>query len=256
MTFYAVGDIHGHLTQLDRVLDLIEADRGAEARVVFLGDYVDRGPDSRGVIERFLQGLDAGRDWVFLKGNHDRMFERFLEDGETSDAHILSGKLWLHERLGGPDTLGSYFDADGLLASLGGGKMTDYGMEPAPEAVLQALVAAAQEAIPQRHKDFLGQAKLYHEEDGYILVHAGIRPGVPLGMQDPEDLMWIREPFLSDTRSYGAMIVHGHTALDAPERTINRINLDSGAGYGRPATVAVFEGGETFTLSPEGRVAL
>ena len=103
---YAIGDIHGQLAMLEQALALIEADGGADARIVFLGDYTDRGSDSRGVIERLVQGQAAGRNWVFLKGNHDRMFSmvsRGLRRATTP--RLLVGYHWLHERIGGIETL-------------------------------------------------------------------------------------------------------------------------------------------------------
>ena len=253
---YAVGDIHGQLAALDRVLALIDADGGAEARVVFLGDYVDRGAESCGVIDCFLDGLEEGRDWVFLKGNHDAMFARFLTDGTVADSHVKSGKLWVHPSLGGNTTLASYLDTDALMRDLGAPPIESFGFAPMPDALLLDVLGAVKEAVPEEHRAFFAELALWHEEDDKIFVHAGIRPGVPMGMQDPEDLFWIREPFLSDQRNYGALIVHGHTALDAPQRYINRVNLDSGAGYGRPLTAAVFDEGGIFTLTEGGRVPL
>ncbi|WP_121634092.1 metallophosphoesterase family protein [Tropicibacter alexandrii] len=253
---YAVGDIHGQLAELERVLALIDADGGSRARVVFLGDYVDRGPDSRGVVDRFLKGLDEGRDWVFLKGNHDAMFQRFLSDGTVTDDHIKSGKLWLHPSLGGNTTLASYLDMTALMHDLGAPPIESFGFDPMPDALVLKVLSAVGAAVPEEHRAFFAELALWHEEDDKIFVHAGVRPGVPMGMQDPEDLFWIREPFLSDTRSHGALIVHGHTALEAPERYINRVNLDSGAGYGRPLTAAVFDEGGIFTLTERGRVPL
>ena len=105
---YAIGDIHGQLGQLDEALRLIEQDGGRKAKVVFLGDYTDRGPDSRGVIERLIEGVKSGRDWTVLRGNHDRMFARFVRYGSATDTRVSSGNTWLHPTLGGTTTLASY----------------------------------------------------------------------------------------------------------------------------------------------------
>ncbi|TDK50067.1 metallophosphoesterase family protein [Antarcticimicrobium luteum] len=235
---YAVGDIHGHLDQLDRALALIEADGGPEARIVFLGDLVDRGPDSRGVIDRLMQGQAAGRPWQVLRGNHDDMFRRFLTDGAVHNAQIKSGVTWTHPRVGGLATLGSY----GIVAG-----------EGVPE---QALFAETQGAVPAAHMTFLGGLPRWIEQGGLLFVHAGIRPGVTLETQDPEDLIWIRGPFLDDPRPHPWLVVHGHTALEYPEHFGNRVDLDGGAGYGRPVHPAVFEGQDCWLLTDKGRAPL
>jgi len=98
---YAIGDVHGELEGLDEALALVETDGGTSAKIVFLGDYTDRGKDSRGVIDRLIEGRDVGRDWTFLKGNHDRMFEWFLESPSRADQTLFIDLSWLHERLGG-----------------------------------------------------------------------------------------------------------------------------------------------------------
>ena len=108
MTIYAIGDIHGQLAMLEDALRRIEADGGPDARIVFLGDYTDRGPNSRGVIERLAQGKAEARNWVFLMGNHDRMFSMFLADYPRNDDRLLVGYHWLHPRIGGIETLASY----------------------------------------------------------------------------------------------------------------------------------------------------
>lgn len=256
-TIYAVGDIHGQNAMLDDILDRIERDGGG-GRVVFLGDYVDRGPGSKAVIQTFVQGLADGRDWIFVKGNHDRMFERFLETGVTSDAQIKSGKGWLHPRLGGDATVGSYIDLPAYLDARGVGQagLDPYGVDPGVDAFMRDLATAMREAVPQSHQAFLKGLKLYHEEPGRLFVHAGVRPGLPLGFQQEDDLLWIRHTFLNDTRDHGALVVHGHTAVPSPDLRINRLNLDTGAGYGDPLSVAVFEGAEISILTGSGRARL
>lgn len=250
MPLYAVGDIHGNLPELHRALRLIDADGGAQARVVFLGDYVDRGVDSAGVLQCLIDGQAQGRDWICLKGNHDRMLERFLDSGEIHDAMIRSGKSWLHPALGGPTTLASYLGATHpALAALADMPEPD----TPPDSILDALHQAACAAVPAAHRDFLAALPLWHGEEDLIFVHAGIRPGLPMGFQTEEDLIWIRDPFLSDPRDHGALIVHGHTVQDRPVHCGNRINLDGGAGYGRLLIPAVFTGRRCDILTERGR---
>lgn len=241
MRLYAIADIHGQLDMLRNAQSLIDADRrrvgDPDAVIVHLGDLVDRGPDSRGVIAHLMEGCASGQPWVVLKGNHDRMFERFARDGVAHDPHILSGKSWLHPALGGPATLASY----GITAE---------------DGVFEPAVEAARKAVPDAHLAFLGGLPLWYETPDLICVHAGIRPGVTLEDQVENDLIWIREPFLSDTTDHGRLIVHGHTALDAPTHFGNRVDLDAGSGYGRPLIPTVFEGRSAWLLTEAGRVPL
>ncbi|MFZ7089738.1 metallophosphoesterase [Primorskyibacter sp. 2E233] len=260
MTTYTIGDIHGQLGMLEDTLALIEKDGGSAARIVFLGDYVDRGANSKGVIDLFLRGQAEGRDWIFIKGNHDRMFQRFVETGKSDDERILSGKRWLHERLGGVDTLNSYLDTTELLQSLNApsDQMIDYGIDPIPQPQLGQVLEALRAAIPETHLRFLEGLQLNHIEDGKFFVHAGVRPGVPLSLQQEDDMLWVRDEFLPDTRDHGALIVHGHSPVetDYPDLRPNRLNMDTGAGYGRPLSAAVFEGDQVLHLTAKGRVPL
>ncbi|QDI77425.1 MULTISPECIES: metallophosphoesterase family protein [Leisingera] len=235
---YAIGDIHGQLEMLDAALQRIKADGGEDARIVFLGDYTDRGPDSRGVIERLMAGQEQGRDWICLKGNHDRMFEWFLEETPRHDPHLLIGYHWLHERIGGVETLASY------------------GLTFEDRTRLDDLHARAKEVIPAPHAEFLRSLPALHETPELAFVHAGIRPGVPLAQQHEDELVWIRQPFHDHTGPHPKLIVHGHTPVDRPSHYGNRVNLDSGAGYGRPLSAAVFEGRDCWLLTEAGRVPL
>lgn len=235
---YTVGDIHGQTQMLDRALDLIAADGGPDAPVVFLGDYTDRGPDSAGVLDRLIAGLAQDRPWTCLKGNHDRMFEWFMEDTPRHDPHLLVGYHWFHDRIGGIATMASY------------------GVEVADRMRLEDLHGLAKAAVPQAHVDFLRGLDLCHETPDLLFVHAGIRPGIALQDQQERDLVWIREPFLSDPTAHPKLIVHGHTALDHPQHFGNRIDLDGGAGYDRPLHPAVFEGTDCWLLTDQGRVPL
>jgi serine/threonine protein phosphatase 1 len=232
---YVIGDLHGQIAMLDTALERILADGGADAPLISLGDLVDRGPGSRAVIDTLLQGQASGRNWVVLKGNHDRMFHRFLEDGRIHDARIMSGASWLHQRLGGAATLASY------------------GVTGLHRRPISDLAADARAAVPATHLQFLQSLPLCHQVGDLLFVHAGIAPGVALPDQAEDDLLWIRDPFLNHTPPHPFLVVHGHTALETPAHYGNRINLDSGAGYGRPLTIAVFEGGRVWTLEPDGR---
>ncbi|MGC3938079.1 metallophosphoesterase family protein [Roseobacter sp. EG26] len=235
---YAIGDVHGQLEELHRVLALIEADGGADAQVVFVGDYVDRGPDSRGVVQFLMDAQVAGRNWIMLKGNHDRYLTRFLDQSIVHDPATRADLSWFNPRLGGDKTMASY----GVLAE--------------EETPLGEIHAAAIQAVPQSHRDFLNERPLMHITDDLVFVHAGIRPKVPLEDQIEDDLIWIRQPFLDYRKAHDRLVVHGHTALDHPEHAGNRVNLDGGAGYFRPLHAAVFEGTECWLLSANGRIPL
>ncbi|WP_415405066.1 metallophosphoesterase family protein [Tateyamaria sp. SN3-11] len=235
---YAIGDIHGQMAELDRVLHLIDSDGGPEASIVFLGDYTDRGPDSRAVLDTLIAGRDAARSWTFLKGNHDRMFEWFMQTPLQHDPYLMVELYWMHERLGGETTLASY----GVDA---GGRRREKNVH-----------ADALAAVPQTHIDFLKGLQLTHSVGDVMFVHAGIRPDVPLDQQTEEDLLWIRQEFHNHTGPHPKLIVHGHTPTDAATHYGNRVNLDTGAGYGKPLTAAVFEAGKVWRLTDTGRVAL
>jgi serine/threonine protein phosphatase 1 len=232
---YAIPDIHGQDALLEAALDLVHRDCGAEARIVFLGDLVDRGPDSRAVIDRLMEGQARGRPWTVLKGNHDQLFLDFLDGGAIRSAQVRSGLTWLNPRLGGDATLASY----GVAAS---------EIAPAWEA--------ARAAVPQAHRDWLASLPLFDEADEVLFVHAGIRPGVPLSRQRATDLMWIRDGFLDHAAPHPWLVVHGHTALDWPQHFGNRVDLDGGAGYGRPLWPAVFHGPTCHLITERGRELL
>lgn len=260
MTIYAVGDIHGQSAELDRVLALIEADGGRDARIVFLGDYTDRGPDSRGVLDRLVRGLDQGRNWTCLMGNHDRMFARFLSRGAEHDDNIRSGISWFNPRVGGAATLASYgVETDRLAGAreeMGSLARLGARLSHGPALAGVDVVRQARRAVPEAHRDFLRALPLYQQAEGLLFVHAGIRPGLPLAEQAEDDLIWIRDGFLEDDTRHPWLVVHGHTALEAPDHFGNRVDLDGGAGYGRPLWAAAFEGRRCFLLSDEGRLPL
>ncbi|WP_170571635.1 metallophosphoesterase family protein [Ruegeria atlantica] len=235
---YAVGDIHGQLEMLEKALHLIERDGGSDARIVFLGDYVDRGPDSCGVLDHLITGQQAGRNWIFLLGNHDRMFARFMRDGSTSEAKLRVGEHWLHDRLGGAETLASY------------------GVDFLPDERIFRVLERTRAKVPPEHVKFLNGLLTHHLAGDVLFAHAGIRPGVPLSDQTEEDLIWIRHEFLDDPRRHPWLVVHGHTPAPQAEHRGNRINLDGGAGIGRPLVPAVFEGQDCWLLTESGRLPL
>lgn len=236
---YAIGDIHGHLDQLAEAHRLIAEDRAraaaGAATVVHLGDLVDRGPNSRGVIQFLLDGLRRGEDWVVLAGNHDRMFAEFLEGGDGSHARLRAGMTWQHHAMGGKSTLESYGIRKKVLES---------------EA---HFCRRARAAVPESHAAFLNGLPLWYRGEGMIFVHAGIRPGFPMDAQDEDDLLWIRDDFLWHLGDHEAVVVHGHTPVEEPTHYGNRINIDTGAGWGHDLVPVVIEGGVCYRLTGEGR---
>ncbi|MGY6550140.1 MAG: metallophosphoesterase [Roseinatronobacter sp.] len=242
MRSYAIGDIHGQLVRLQEVHRWIDADRkrlgDPDAPVIHLGDLVDRGPDSAGVIRFLREGVAGGAPWEVLKGNHDRLFERFLTRPEWEDPALHDDLTYLHRLIGGTETLLSY----GLM------RKTSFQIRAARDAALGA--------VPPEDIEFLASRPLTRARGEVLFVHAGIRPGVPLDQQIEQDLLWIRDPFLMDTRDHGALVVHGHTAIPQPMHYRNRVNIDSRAGYGGPLTAIVIEGRQVFVLNEDGRVAL
>jgi len=239
MRSYAVGDVHGQRARLAAAHALIAADRArtgdAEAPVIHLGDLVDRGPDSAGVIDDLLAGLAAGAPWLVLKGNHDRLFEGYLDDPFGPAGAFAPAHAWLNPGIGGAATLASY------------------GLHAAGDRPLVPVHAEAVARVPPAHRAFLAGLPLWHLRGAVLFVHAGIRPGVPLARQREDDLLWIREDFLGDDGDHGPLVVHGHTAVAAPEHHGNRVNIDTRAGYGGPVTAVVIEGREVFVLGPGGR---
>ncbi len=240
MRIYAVGDIHGQLDMLRAAHAMIAADRQItgddQAPVIHLGDYTDRGPDSAGVLDYLIGGKAEEQPWRFLLGNHDRMMRLYLSDIPRRDPQLKAEFTWLHPRLGGMETLRSYDVKVGLTGI--------------------PLHLAARAAIPDAHKEFLFGLEVMVETDDLVFVHAGIRPGVALRKQSVEDLIWIRDEFRNDQQDHGKLIVHGHSPVDSPEHCGNRINLDTGAGYGKPLTTAVFEGRDCWILTGTGRKIL
>jgi serine/threonine protein phosphatase 1 len=217
---YVVGDIHGRSDLLDRMIAEIsrdlEADPIGDGLTVTLGDYIDRGPDSRGVLDRLARN-PFPTDFVGLKGNHEALFETFLRDPSI-------GGDW--RRLGGLETLHSYGVSVGSI-------MLGRNYEQAAEAL--------RAAVPPAHREFLASLKLSLTLGRYFLCHAGVRPGVPLERQSEEHLLWIRDQFLMSKADFGKIVVHGHSPSEKPEVLPNRINVDTGAYMTGRLTCAVLE---------------
>lgn len=219
---YAVGDVHGCLDQLDALHRAIGADLRARPHadplVIHLGDYIDRGPDSAGVIGRLIAPFPiAGVRVLNLVGNHEDM---------------LLGAL-----------AGRRMEAEVWIANGGHAALQSWGV-PARTAPRKWG-----ELIPPPHLHFMRSLAVMHRAGGYVFVHAGVRPGLGLGAQTRQDLLWIREPFLSSEVAHEAVVVHGHTPEDsAPVVRSNRIGLDTGAVLGGPLTCGVFEGDRVWFL--------
>jgi serine/threonine protein phosphatase 1 len=219
-----VGDVHGRLDLLESLLGLIERDakgRQADQRtLVFLGDYVDRGPDSRGVVERLISDPPQGFATHFLKGNHEAILLDFLEDAWRLDHWLMNG---------GDATMRSYGVDTERLAHGGA----------APEAWREAFA----EALPEAHLRFFRDLQLSVSFGDYLFVHAGVRPGVPLAAQSEADLIWIRGPFLSHADPFDKIVVHGHTPEPEPVARQNRIGIDTGAVFTGRLTALRLEAG-------------
>jgi serine/threonine protein phosphatase 1 len=229
---YAIGDVHGRLDLLDDLLVRIrkDADRHPSdggRSLVFLGDYVDRGSESRGVIERLLVDPLPGFATVRLMGNHEEAMLAFL-DGESD------GRDWLS--FGGLETLMSYGVPLRCL--------------PHTEEAVKALRVALAEAVPALHVKFIRTCVLHHSVGDYVFVHAGVRPGISLERQTPTDMIWIRDDFLRARNPLpGRVVVHGHTICDLPQTRGRRINIDTGAFASGRLTSVALRGSERRFLS-------
>jgi serine/threonine protein phosphatase 1 len=220
----ANGDIHGRRDLLLRLHELIAADvarSSAQRRVlVYVGDYIDRGPDSAGVLDLLLDRPLAGFEIVHLLGNHEDILLQFPDDASV-------GPSWL--TYGGMQTLASYF----IEASPGSRH---------DERDLRRLQDEVRRRVPRRHVEFMRSLPLMHVEGDYLFVHAGIRPGVPLARQERDDLLWIRDEFLQSPVDHGKIVVHGHTISDVPDQQPNRIGIDTGAFHTGRLTCIVLDG--------------
>jgi len=227
---YAVGDIHGRADLLRRLIDLVHADAAAapEERIVliFLGDYVDRGFQSKDVIDFLLSDELSRYETYFLKGNHEAAFETFLSDPSF-------GPQWA--RFGGAETLMSY------------------NIQPPRAKTVasewEAVCEQLNRDLPHSHRNFLSTLSLYATLGDYIFVHAGLRPGTALEYQTERDLLWIREEFLRDENIFDQIVIHGHTPIAEPHRDHRRIGIDTGAYLTGKLTAACLVGTEVSFLS-------
>ena len=232
MLVYAVGDVHGRLDLLDEMLGKVEADDQSRARartsVIFLGDLIDRGPDSAGVLERLRAYRPAFAIPHFILGNHEEILLRLL-DGEAGPF-----ANWL--AFGGSECARSYgLDPEELRRV------------PADEAVEHL-----RRAVPQAHAAFLRSFVDSVTFGSYLMVHAGIRPGIALDEQTQRDLRWIRSPFLETGGDFGFTVVHGHTISEQVEVRPNRIGIDTGAYATGVLTALVLEGTDRSFLQTAG----
>jgi serine/threonine protein phosphatase 1 len=195
---FAIGDIHGCFQKLKSLMEQIpfEPDRD---RIVFLGDYIDRGPDSFNVVSYLVDLKNKCEKAIFLKGNHEDMLDGFISG---ADRHLFLAN-------GGEQTLRSYLKRQYLPSS---------------------------SPIPADHLEFFQSLLPYYETEQFIFVHAGLKEGIDLQHQDPHDLFWIRRQFINSTYDFGKMIVFGHTPFPEPHISPNKIGIDTGAVYGNKLT--------------------
>jgi serine/threonine protein phosphatase 1 len=204
LRLYAIGDIHGSLHDVRSLVTKCEHDAdGRPMRFVFIGDYIDRGPDSRGVVD-YVMNLQSrlAANAICLRGNHEQLALLAIDNDSNARNWILNG-------------------GDATLQS--------YGISHARQ-------------LPAEHIAWFHSLRLAFDDGLRLFVHAGINPARPLDNQDEQDLLWIRQPFLSDERNYGRLVVHGHTPIwtGVPDLRGNRLNIDTGAAFGGPLTASVF----------------
>ena len=227
---YAIGDIHGRADLLSRLHGMILDDAAPDSPnatdtpdlrkvVVYVGDYVDRGPDSAGVIGMLIEEPLQGFESRHLKGNHEDMMIRFLESGD-------GGEMWMLN--GGRDTLDSY-----------GIGLSDISLF---RGDMEALALAFRDSVPENHRAFLDGLQLHHREGDYLFAHAGVKPGVAIEDQSEKDLIWIRDEFTDSDADFGVIVVHGHSIRAEPEIKPNRIGIDTGAWRSTRLTALVLEG--------------
>ncbi len=221
---YAVGDVHGRLDLLEETDALIARDLETSppdgvVHRIYLGDYVDRGPDTRGVVERLCRARRGADAPICLMGNHDWWFRDFIEGGAVSPAWLSSG-------------------GDATLASYGVADLPPFDDEEA----WTRLRGRLRRWIPAQHRRFFNRLEHMARRGDYVFAHAGIRPGLPLDQQETRDLLFIREPFLSDTSDLGVVVVHGHTVVEEPVVRGHRIGIDTGAYWTGRLTTLVLEG--------------
>lgn len=225
---YAIGDIHGRNDLLQQLLDKIIKDDGergdVQSEIIFLGDLVDRGPDSAGVLDTAMQAKEELGNVRFLMGNHEEVYLAAATGDEKS--------VRFFNRIGGRETILSY----------------EITMKEYIELDMSQLAQRIPELFPQKHVDFVAGFDDQIVVGDYAFVHAGIRPGVPLSEQRQKDLRWIREDFLSAQEAHEKIIVYGHTINDEVVETGTRIGIDTGAYYSDKLTALALQGSERWYL--------
>lgn len=228
MRFYAVGDIHGRADLLSDLHKLIAKDLAGfdgESTIVYLGDYVDRGADTKGVLDQLIAST-LGTVRVFLKGNHEEMFLGFLE-------HPRKAQRWL--AMGGTEAARSY----GVS-----------GDDP------RNIASNLRSAMPATHIAFLNSLQLSHVSERYFFCHAGVRPGIKLSQQDAHDLMWIKGDFLTSDATFEKIVVHGHSPVADVDIRPNRINVDTRAYASGRLSCVVLDGSTVRVLATQPRATL
>ncbi|HEU17760.1 MAG TPA: serine/threonine protein phosphatase [Deltaproteobacteria bacterium] len=200
---FVIGDIHGCLDKLKTMMNRLDLD-GENDTLVFIGDYIDRGPDPKGVVDFILDLKTRLKHVVCLLGNHEQTFLNYYHHGTDAQLFYLNG---------GETTVESY----GMVETPEGKKIN----------------------VPEDHLEFFDSLLPYYETDDYIFVHAGIRPGVPMNKQNIEELTWIRYEFIRHTYDFGKIVIFGHTPLSEPMIEHNKIGIDTGAAYGGELTCVV-----------------
>lgn len=236
MRLYVIGDVHGCTELLvethARIARDLESRPADDWRVIHIGDYIDRGPDSAGALAMLMEYRAAGHA-EFLLGNHDQFLRDFLKAPDLEDF-----ELWMFN--GGAETLDSF--------GLDGADLMMWSRETNLEDVRDRLLVEAPDGL----LDFLSGLSLYVQHGDYAFAHAGIMPGCPLDEQSDHDLVWIRTPFLDSDLDHGAVIVHGHTPTETVELHSNRIAIDTGAVFSGVLSCLVLEGADRFLLGPDG----
>ncbi len=237
LRLYALGDVHGCLDDLRRrhaaILADLAANPATDWRIILLGDLIDRGPNSPGVLDWVCAQMSTEPRMLCVRGNHDTYLMEFLRDPSLSEFDN-----WV--TYGGEHTIAQYGVDLAAHAGLGSGARA-------------ALHADLTSRVPQRHATMLESLPLTHVYGDFLFVHAGIRPGIALEAQSERDLIWIREPFLSWTEPHAQVVVHGHTPAKSVEAWQNRIGLDTGLVYGGDLSCLVLDGAQRWLLNDDGR---
>lgn len=226
---YAIGDVHGRLDLLDEMMTLIDREEAAlgptKTQIVFLGDLVDRGPYSAGVVERAMEITETRPTTRFVLGNHEEVMLQCLAGDERA--------MKLFRRIGGRETMINYGVPEFAIEALGDAE----------------LIERFDAVVPDHHRDFLATFEDMVVIGDYAFVHAGVRPGIAIEEQVPGDLRWIREPFISHADDLGKVVVHGHTITSSVDIRRNRIGVDTGAYWtGRLSALAI-EGERRWTIA-------